>query len=117
MTTVTIYKNSKKQYTGFHTFGHADYAKKSLFYHEPDVLCASISSLVINTLNCLEELTGEIDNMDQDTNEKTGFIKCYFKKPITNEKSVVLLDAMVFGLQKLSKEYGTKYLQVKFEEV
>ena len=28
-----------------------------------------------------------------------------------------LIDSMVFSLENLSREYGRKYLQVKFEEV
>ncbi len=117
MTTVIVIRNSNKQYKGFICDGHAGYAKKNFFFRQPDVLCAAISTLVINTINCLEELTGELDNMNQETNEESGYISCQFKNPVTNEKSVVLLDAMVLGLTMLSKEYGSEYLQVKFEEV
>ena len=35
--------------------GHAGYARPG----KPDILCASISTLVINTINSLEELAGE----------------------------------------------------------
>ena len=115
MTTVIVYKNSNN-YKGFVCMGHANYAKKRLFRYEPDILCASISTLVINTLNSLEQLAGELENMTVTTNEETGFIKCDFENPV-HEKSVLLLDAMLFGLKQLSKEYGTEYLQVKFEEV
>ncbi len=117
MTTVIVYKNSKEQYKGFVCMGHAGYVKKSLFVKKPDVLCAGISTLVINTINSLEKLTGELDNMQETTNEETGFIKCDFKEPLSNENSIVLLEAMILGLKTLSEEYGTKYLQVKFEEV
>ncbi len=117
MTTVIVYKNNNKQYKGFVCMGHAGYAKKRLFSREPDILCAAISTLVINTMNSLEVLCGELENMIQATNEENGFIKCDFKEPVLNEKSVLLLDAMVLGLTELSKEYGAEYLQVKFEEV
>ena len=117
MTTVIIIKNSKQQYKGFICDGHADYAKKKYFFKQPDILCSSISTLVISTINSLEKLAGELDNMVQDVDEKDGRISCQFKTPITNEKSIVLLDAMVLGLSELSKEYGSEYLQVKFEEV
>ena len=116
MTTIIFYKNSKQEYKGFVCMGHANYAKKRLFGREPDVLCSSISTLVINTLNCLEELAGEFENMSVTDNEETGFIKCDFQNPL-NEKSVLLLDAMLLGLKMLAQEYGEKYLQVKFEEV
>ena len=90
--------------------GHAGYAKKN----QPDVLCAAISALVIGTINSLDELAGE--RMSVSTNEDTGFIRCDFQD-ILQEKSSFLVDSMVFSLENLSREYGEKYLQVKFEEV
>ena len=116
MTTIIIYKNSNQDYKGFVCMGHAGYGRKGLFRSQPDILCASISVLVINTINSLEALTGEKDNMTVVTNEDTGFIKCDFANPL-QERSTVLLDAMLLGLTKLSEEYGEKFLQVKFEEV
>ncbi len=94
--------------------GHAEYAKKRLFGKEPDILCAAISTLVISTMNSLEELAGE--KLTVVSNEETGFIKCDFDG-ILQPKSVFLMDSMVFSLENLSKKYGEQYLQVKFEEV
>ncbi len=94
--------------------GHAGYAKKRIFFREPDILCSAISALVIGTINSLEELAGE--KLTVSTNEETGFIKCDFESNL-QEKSVFLMDSMVFSLENLSKEYGEQYLQVKFEEV
>ena len=114
MTTVIIRKDENNSYRGFLCMGHAEYAKKRLFGNSPDVLCAAISALVIGTINSLEELAGEKLNVA--TNEETGFIKCDFEG-VLQEKSIFLLDSMVFSLKNLSKEYGEQYLQVKFEEV
>ena len=94
--------------------GHAGYAKKRLFFREPDILCSAISALVLGTMNSLEELAEE--KLVVVTNEETGFIKCDFESKL-QEKSVFLMDSMVFSLENLSKEYGEQYLQVKFEEV
>ena len=90
--------------------GHAEYAKRG----KPDILCAAISALTIGAINSLEELAGEQLNVS--TDQKTGFLKCDFES-VLQEKSVFLIDSMVFALQNLSKEYGETYLQVKFEEV
>ncbi|MCM1568288.1 MAG: ribosomal-processing cysteine protease Prp [Roseburia sp.] len=114
MTTVEIYKDKSGSYRGFLCMGHADYAGKFLFHREPDILCAAISMLVMNTLNSLEELAGE--SLAVTAREETGFIKCDIESSL-QEKSVFLLDSMVFGLEKLSEEYGTRYLQVKIKEV
>ena len=109
MTTIIIRKTEKKEYLGFICMGHAGYAKKG-----PDVVCAAVSVLVINTINAIEKLAGQTSEVTE--NEETGFIKCDFKDSL-NEKSILLMDAMVLGLQDISKAYGKKYLQVKFEEV
>ena len=110
MTTVTIQKDHNQAYRGFTCIGHADYARKN----QPDILCAAISALVIGTVNSLEELAGE--KLTLVTDEATGFIRCDFQGAL-QEKSNFLIDAMVFNLENLSREYGKKYLQVKFEEV
>ena len=90
--------------------GHAEYAKKG----KPDIVCAAISALTIGTINSLEELAGEKLQISQ--NEETGFLSCNFEST-SQEKSSFLMDSMVFSLENISKEYGEKYLQVKFEEV
>ena len=94
--------------------GHAQYAKKRLFGNSPDILCAAISMMVISTVNSLEELAGE--KLTVTENEDTGFLRCDFEG-ILQEKSVFLMDSMVFSLENLSRKYGEQYLQVKFEEV
>ena len=110
MTRVVIQRDQTKAYRGFYCMGHAGYAKKN----QPDVLCAAISALVIGTINSLDELARE--RLSVATNEATGFIRCDFQD-ILQEKSSFLIDSMVFSLENLSREYGEKYLQVKFEEV
>jgi len=110
MTTVVICKDQNGSYRGFHCMGHAEYAKKG----KPDVLCAAISALTIGTINSLEELAGEKLRITQ--NEEKGFLRCDFDSTL-QEKSSFLMDSMVFSLENISREYGDKYLQVKFEEV
>ena len=107
MTTIIIRKDHEGIYRGFYCMGHAGYAKKRLFGTEPDILCAAISVLVQSTIGSLSQLAGE---------EETGFIKCDFQN-VLQDKSVFLMDSMVFSLQNLSRQYGEQYLQVKIEEV
>lgn len=110
MTTVVIRRTKAQRYTGFTCMGHAEYAKPG----KPDILCASISVLVINTINSLEKLAGETLQVDSD--EETGYIRCRIESDL-QEKSILLMDSMVFGLQQLASTYGEKYLTLKFEEV
>ena len=114
MTTVIIRKNSAGAYLGFTCIGHAEYAKKHLFYREPDILCAAISSWTIGTINALQELAGE--KLSVHAEEGVGFLKCDVEGSL-QEKSIFLLDTMVFSLENLSREYGEQYLKVRFEEV
>ena len=78
------------------------------------MLCAAISTLTISTANALEELAKE--KVSSVTNEETGFLKVEFESEL-QERSAFLMDVMVYSLEKLSQEYGKKYLQIKFEEV
>ncbi len=110
MTTVVVCKDRTGSYRGFTCMGHAGYARKG----KADILCAAISALVIGTVNSLEELAGE--RLCLKSNEQTGFIKCDFED-ILQDRSSFLVDSMVFSLENLSRKYGSKYLQVKFEEV
>ena len=109
MTTIVIRKTEQNRYLGFTCMGHAGYAD-----NEPDIVCAAVSVLVINTINAMEKLAGQKPMVCQ--NEETGFIKCDFEDSL-NEKSILLMDAMILGLKSISKSYGKNYLQVKFEEV
>ncbi|MCM1189024.1 MAG: ribosomal-processing cysteine protease Prp [bacterium] len=110
MTTVVICKDRAGAYRGFYCMGHAGYAKRG----NPDVLCAAVSALTIGTVNSLEELAGEKLKISQ--NEETGFLRCDFESRL-QERSSFLMDSMVFSLENISREYGEKYLQVKYEEV
>ena len=110
MTTVVVCRDRGGAYKGFYCKGHAGYARRG----RPDILCAAISALTIGTINSLDELAGERMHVSED--EETGYLRCDFEG-ILQEKSSFLMDSMVFSLENLSREYGGKYLQIKFEEV
>ena len=107
MTTVTIYKSSDS-YNGLRCKGHA-------FYDEvgKDIVCASVSVLVINTINAMEELANEVFETKSD--QETGYIECKFPNGL-NDKSKLLMDAMLMGLKDIHKKYG-KYFELIIREV
>ncbi len=109
MTTIIFSKSHDGTYKQMICQGHAGYAE----YGE-DIVCAAVSALVLNTINSLEELAGE--KFTCVTNDEDGFIRCDFDNPL-QERSVFLLDSLAFGLENIKRQYGKKYLQVKFEEV
>jgi len=108
MTYVSIFKTRQGEYKGFNCIGHAEYGKAG-----EDVVCAAISVLVINTINSLEELGGE--DLRVVANEEEGLIDCRFDT--ISDKSVILLDSLVLGLQKIKEQYGKTYIDLTFEEV
>ena len=109
MTKIVIGKDRKGAYRELTCLGHAGYAAFG-----KDIVCASVSVLVINTINALTELAGE--ELELDVSEEKGRIQCRFCNPL-QDKSVFLLDTMVFGLENIRREYGEKYLQVQYKEV
>ena len=111
MTTIVIRKSSAGEYRNFVCTGHAGHG----FFFFYFVVCASVSVLVINTINALDEIAKE--KLDVVTNQKEGLIYCTFQNDTLSYEAKVLMDAMVLGIDHISKEYGEKYLKLKFEEV
>lgn len=109
MTKITIYKSNNSNYKRFICEGHSGFAEAG-----SDIVCASISILVINTINSLEALSNE--RLEIDSDEHTGFIDCRFPDNI-NSGSKLLVDAMILGLQTIEEQYGSKYLSLKIKEV
>ena len=110
MTQITFYRTTAGEYRGFACSGHSGYAD----YGE-DIVCASISVLVINTINSLEQITGE--KMQVETDEDAGMIRCHFANHALKDTSRALMDSLVLGLTQIEKEYGKKHCKLTFEEV
>ena len=103
MTTIIIRKTNTNQYHSFTCMGHANYAK----FFQKDIVCASISVLVINTINAIDSLTEEAGTLEVTTNDQTGFIQCKFTK-VLSEQSNLLMDAMVLGIESIEQQYSKK---------
>lgn len=110
MTHVTIYRNRKRECIGFTAIGHADYAEAG-----EDLICASISVLVINTCNAIETLTGTAVSLV--TNEEEGLVDCRLKDS-PSEQTELLFSAMILGIRSMAEnEDYEEYIQLSFEEV
>ena len=110
MTKITFYKTTAGEYKGFTCDGHAGYAN----YGE-DIVCAAISVLIINTINSLEQITGE--QIQVETDEGVGLIRCSFVNQPLKKTSKALMDSLVLGLTQIEKQYGKKHCKLRFEEV
>ena len=92
----------ENKYNGFTCSGHAGYG-----YKGNDIVCAAVSTLVINTANAIEKFT--------DCNfksENKGDEIVYKFNDIPDEKASLLMDTLVLGLKEIQKEYGKKYLDL-----
>ena len=102
-------------YKSFICSGHADFQPERGFGRflrpQGDVVCAGVSAIVINTVNCLQDLLHEDIGCDYDS-EEGGLITCAFRSIPTHEASL-LIDSMIHGLEWIRSEYGERYL--KFE--
>ena len=85
--------------------GHAGFASAG-----KDIVCASISVLIINTLNAIEKFAGERVEVKTDD----GVIECHFPDEV-NDKTKLLLDTMLLGLQDIEKNYGARKKKKYFE--
>ena len=97
-----LVSTKNNNYYQFSCTGHAGFADSG-----KDIVCAAVSTLVINTANAIEQLTDADFSSTMDNNE----IKYIFHSN-PDEKSKLLMDALVLGLKEIQKEYGKKYLNL-----
>ena len=107
MTKITLYRTDDV-WMGFRALGHAGYAEQG-----EDIVCAGISILTINCVNSIERFTEDFFTLN--TDEETGLIDFQFsRKP--SEKSQLLMDSLVLGLEDLEREHNS-FLLLDYKEV
>ncbi len=107
MTTVTVYTARDGSCRGFECHGHAEYVQEG-----DDIVCAGISAIVINTVNCLGDLLHLPLSVEYDDD---GNISCMFDRPeneLVREKAALLTDSMIHGLEWIRLQYGDEYLRI-----
>ena len=105
MTTITIYKSENGTYKRFTCKGHAGYAR-----YGKDIVCASVSALVLNTINSIEAFTEDKFSCAQE--EKSGLIEFIIVSEVSKE-SALLMDALFLGLTQIQNDYGKRFITVK----
>lgn len=109
MTQITLYCKENRVWR-FRVEGHAGYAS-----HGEDVVCASISVLVINTINAIEKFTEE-PIKELEVNQQKGIIDIAFpnrKIGKYEEEAELLIKSMLLGLMTIQEMYGEKYIQIQ----
>ena len=97
----------------FEISGHAEYSEAGT-----DIVCAAVSVLVINTINCLERFTN-VSFTCEASEDGSGRIACSFpevERQNIDHDSQLLLQAMAFGLKDIEDKYGN-YIKVHDREV
>ena len=108
MISVVISKHQNK-YINVTLKGHAGYAD-----HGQDIVCSAVSVLVISTFNSIERFTD--DAFSVDAAEDGGHLVMTFPEPLS-DKSKLLLDSMLLGLDEIQKQYGDEYISFTYKEV
>ena len=106
MTTITITKSSDDNFKRIECSGHAGFADSG-----EDIVCAAVSVLAINLLNSIEKFTDDAIVIEQD--EKKGLITLEFKD-IPSREADLLVRSFELGVTSISKQYGKKFLNIKF---
>lgn len=106
MVRVTVYENKEGQYAKFRMEGHAGFAA-----YGSDIVCAAVSVLLINTVNCIKEFTDDACEYSQQR-ERDIVLFEVTSCPISGDAEL-LLKSLVFGLWSIAGEYGKKYIQVE----
>lgn len=104
MVRIDVKKTEHGNVVGFHVAGHAGFAE-----HGSDIICASISVLVINCINSIEQFSDTKFDLIQ--NEKDGIIDFTCKEPL-DDQAVVLLKSLLFGLNEIQDTYGNEYVSL-----
>lgn len=107
MTNIIIYQTDMGEITGFDCNGHAGYAGYGM-----DIVCASVSVLVINTINSIETFCRETV-AEVATEEAAGFIR-YRLSGDPGDGAKLLLKSLIFGLKEIEKQYGNQYVKLTF---
>ena len=108
MIEVTFDKKNGKL-TGFTFDGHAGYAE-----YGKDIVCAGVSSLVLNTINSIECFCKD-DKFTLDTKEDGGFIAFSLLKDPSKEASL-LLNSLELGMKSIKESYK-EHICLNYREV
>ena len=108
MTNIKLYARKGGDIFGMQVKGHAGFGVRGT-----DVVCASVSILVINTINSIQKLTS--DKCNEKVNARKATIDFEIDGAVSSE-SKLLLDSMKLGLDNIAAEYPGN-VKITVEEV
>ena len=108
MTNIKLYARRGGDIFGLQVKGHAGFGVRGT-----DVVCASVSILVINTINSIQKLTS--DKCNEKVNARKATIDFEIDGVVSKE-SKLSLDSMKLGLDNIATEYPGN-VKITVEEV
>ncbi len=97
-------------YIGINCSGHAMFADEG-----KDIICAAVSTLVVNTINGIEQFTEDAFKADTKQGDDAFIDFKLTEEP--SKEAILLMNVMVMGLEQIQQEYGNSYLTLQIQEV
>ena len=108
MTSITFYVRSDNTIIGLQSKGHAGYGIRGT-----DVVCASVSILIINTINSIETLTNS--KYMEKINDKRATIEFQIDGAV-NKEAALLFKSLELGIKGIADDYPGN-VSIKYKEV
>ena len=102
MIEAVFYTNTAGRIWSFQIHGHAGYANAG----EPDIVCAAVSALSLNTVNGLEKFSEDAFSYEMDPD---GFLSAAVEAVRAGKGSSqtdLILNLLLLGLQSVSESYS-----------
>lgn len=100
---ITFLINPKNEIFGFEAKGTTGFIQYGF-----DIIAAAVSILTINTVNAINDFTGDEPEVEM----KRNYMKCIINKRLSRE-SRVLLETLRLGVQSIQNTYGEKHLTIE----
>ena len=107
MITFKVLKKTTGEIVGFDCTGHAGFAEAGY-----DIFCAAVSTLVINTVNSIDEFTD--DDFKVDSDEDKGI---FLRVDNPGKETTLLLNSLVLGVEGIRRDNDGEYIEIVTEEV
>ena len=101
MIEAVFYKNAQDRIWSFEIHGHAGFAQDG----DPDIVCAAVSALSLNTVNGLERFSSDPFQYEMD---EDGFLSVRVEAVRMGQGSSntdLILNLLWLGLQSISESY------------
>ena len=111
MTTITVFRKSNGEISGYDSAGHTGYAEAG-----EDIVCAAVSALTQATLNGLINVLAV--PVDYQIDEEDAYLSVSLGKDVPlhkREGAQLLLQTLVAGLQSIETGYA-RFIRVIFKE-